>query len=165
MSCIQNLLYFIVFYWFVSLFFFFKQKTAYEMRISDWSSDVCSSDLGVGCAGQVHVVEDRFLAGDREGIRHTHSRRYGRVDPAGEGRQPFGYGQGIIIHDIVRSRFGRDRRHGRRYRVVYMDERPDPRAIADDRRHALADLLRARAVWTIPGARPIEESIAQHDTL
>src|SRR3546814_500318 len=28
-----------------SFFFFFKQKTAYEMRISDWSSDVCSSDL------------------------------------------------------------------------------------------------------------------------
>src|SRR3546814_2431241 len=28
-------------------FFFFKQKTAYEMRISDWSSDVCSSDLTV----------------------------------------------------------------------------------------------------------------------
>src|SRR3546814_4458615 len=33
-------------YWFHDmLFFFFKQKTAYEMRISDWSSDVCSSDL------------------------------------------------------------------------------------------------------------------------
>src|SRR3546814_8455143 len=32
--------------WFVVfIFFFFKQKTAYEMRISDWSSDVCSSDL------------------------------------------------------------------------------------------------------------------------
>src|SRR3546814_6200241 len=31
----------VVFFW----FFFFKQKTAYEMRISDWSSDVCSSDL------------------------------------------------------------------------------------------------------------------------
>src|SRR3546814_8877883 len=30
------------------LFFFFKQKTAYEMRISDWGSDVCSSDLVVG---------------------------------------------------------------------------------------------------------------------
>src|SRR3546814_6911160 len=29
----------------ISVFFFFKQKTAYEMRISDWSSDVCSSDL------------------------------------------------------------------------------------------------------------------------
>src|SRR3546814_20756478 len=32
-------------------FFFFKQKTAYEMRISDWSSDVCSSDLP-GCRGR-----------------------------------------------------------------------------------------------------------------
>src|SRR3546814_722514 len=32
-------------YPFMSVFFFFKQKTAYEMRISDWSSDVCSSDL------------------------------------------------------------------------------------------------------------------------
>src|SRR3546814_7360133 len=30
---------------FIYFFFFFKQKTAYEMRISDWSSDVCSSDL------------------------------------------------------------------------------------------------------------------------
>src|SRR3546814_5090128 len=30
---------------YVCFFFFFKQKTAYEMRISDWSSDVCSSDL------------------------------------------------------------------------------------------------------------------------
>src|SRR3546814_15896517 len=30
------------------IFFFFKQKTAYELRISDWSSDVCSSDLGIG---------------------------------------------------------------------------------------------------------------------
>src|SRR3546814_3902468 len=30
-----------------SCFFFFKQNTAYEVRISDWSSDVCSSDLGV----------------------------------------------------------------------------------------------------------------------
>src|SRR3546814_7508585 len=32
---------------YVGGFFFFKQKTAYEMRISDWSSDVCSSDLPV----------------------------------------------------------------------------------------------------------------------
>src|SRR3546814_5873603 len=34
-------------YYFID-FFFFKQKTAYEMRISDWSSDVCSSDLFAG---------------------------------------------------------------------------------------------------------------------
>src|SRR3546814_2785864 len=32
----------------VCVFFLFKQKTAYEMRISDWSSDVCSSDLELG---------------------------------------------------------------------------------------------------------------------
>src|SRR3546814_2217541 len=37
-------------------FFFFKQKTAYEMRISDWSSDVCSSDLN-GCFVQLACLE------------------------------------------------------------------------------------------------------------
>src|SRR3546814_10272912 len=37
-------------------FFFFKQKTAYEMRISDWSSDVCSSDLVAE-----HVSRDTLL--------------------------------------------------------------------------------------------------------
>src|SRR3546814_10011082 len=36
-------------------FFFFKQKTAYEMRISDWSSDVCSSDLSAGFSGLTSV--------------------------------------------------------------------------------------------------------------
>src|SRR3546814_1941361 len=46
-----------------SLFiFFFKQKTAYEIRISDWSSDVCSSDLkGIGII--FHQVENTFLPG------------------------------------------------------------------------------------------------------
>src|SRR3546814_2143088 len=39
-----------VLYW----FFFFKQKTAYEMRISDWSSDVCSSDLSILDAARGH---------------------------------------------------------------------------------------------------------------
>src|SRR3546814_15903657 len=41
-------------------FFFFKQKTAYEMRISDWSSDVCSSDLD---AGKALVMIGVLLAG------------------------------------------------------------------------------------------------------
>src|SRR3546814_2701944 len=35
--------------------FFFKQKTAYEMRISDWSSDVCSSDLHTQASQVAHV--------------------------------------------------------------------------------------------------------------
>src|SRR3546814_6683319 len=40
------------------IFFFFKQKTAYEMRISDWSSDVCSSDLEAPQASSVDIVID-----------------------------------------------------------------------------------------------------------
>src|SRR3546814_4734090 len=40
------------------LFFFFKQKTAYEMRISDWSSDVCSSDLDQSIGAQAPVAQD-----------------------------------------------------------------------------------------------------------
>src|SRR3546814_8580157 len=40
----------------VLFFFFFKQKTAYEMRISDWSSDVCSSDLDPGQQLLYHVT-------------------------------------------------------------------------------------------------------------
>src|SRR3546814_12917397 len=43
-------------------FFFFKQKTAYEMRISDWSSDVCSSDLTL-------ALRDAILAGKVQGPR------------------------------------------------------------------------------------------------
>src|SRR3546814_16415113 len=39
------------------MFFFFKQKTAYEMRISDWSSDVCSSDLSNFWWGAEHGHE------------------------------------------------------------------------------------------------------------
>src|SRR3546814_1853014 len=41
-------------------FFFFKQKTAYEMRISDWSSDVCSSDLAVAIAVAVGIAVQRI---------------------------------------------------------------------------------------------------------
>src|SRR3546814_3259300 len=37
-------------------FFFFKQKTAYEMRISDWSSDVCSSDLVIDAQENDRVI-------------------------------------------------------------------------------------------------------------
>src|SRR3546814_4359623 len=47
---------------FVIFFFFFKQKTAYEMRISDWSSDVCSSDLRGDHRLIRHVGEQRDLA-------------------------------------------------------------------------------------------------------
>src|SRR3546814_694687 len=55
-------------------FFFFKQKTAYEMRISDWSSDVCSSDLVAFHLGhRSHDVKDEL------------PRRPCRVDAIGDG--------------------------------------------------------------------------------
>src|SRR3546814_10218164 len=55
------------------LFFFFKQKTAYEMRISDWSSDVCSSDLQVNIYDQEHFMQilhiDSSISGDNSATR------------------------------------------------------------------------------------------------
>src|SRR3546814_4176411 len=53
---------FLVYFLLFDFFFFFKQKTAYEMRISDWSSDVCSSDLAAGwraaaCGGRRHLTQ------------------------------------------------------------------------------------------------------------
>src|SRR3546814_1061881 len=47
------------------LFFFFKQKTAYEMRISDWSSDVCSSDLSGGDISKSATQRDDIGVGQR----------------------------------------------------------------------------------------------------
>ena len=49
----------------VSFFFFFKQKTAYEIYQCDWSSDVCSSDLGLQDDGQLddaNETRDALLA-------------------------------------------------------------------------------------------------------
>src|SRR3546814_15591684 len=77
------------------LFFFFKQKTAYEMRISDWSSDVCSSDLGTiacpeikgkGCEPSVddrgaQIGHQRFVEPD---IMLGHQHRAQDLAPAAE---------------------------------------------------------------------------------
>src|SRR3546814_21159619 len=71
------------------LFFFFKQKTAYEMRISDWSSDVCSSDLpwlmGDGAdgrrfhrAGDPSHRPDRSTGGGSAGGGRSEERRVGK---------------------------------------------------------------------------------------
>src|SRR3546814_7341737 len=65
----------------IMLVCFFKQKTAYEMRISDWSSDVCSSDLaGVVPGGLRRGVEDRPGCGGRRA--HEYGGRHPRmIDP------------------------------------------------------------------------------------
>src|SRR3546814_2146331 len=59
------------------LFVFFKQKTAYEMRISDWSSDVCSSDLlvefekisGIGRVPDNEIATSDFGVSDDRGLQ------------------------------------------------------------------------------------------------
>src|SRR3546814_12111286 len=59
--------------------FFFKQRTANEMRISDWSSDVCSSDLAEA-EQACNAVGEAFGLADVEAARHLESRRRRVVD-------------------------------------------------------------------------------------
>src|SRR3546814_8973261 len=73
-----------------SFFFFFKQKTAYEMRISDWSSDVCSSDLGH--PGHRPRRHQNGRAGDERGGPQLHRKAAGpgtlpRAGQPGRGAQ------------------------------------------------------------------------------
>src|SRR3546814_10639685 len=60
-------------YLFFVVVFFFKQKTSYEMRISDWSSDVCSSDLAGSARPRAHsgrrcLIEPPFAVCSRSGV-------------------------------------------------------------------------------------------------
>src|SRR3546814_9510217 len=55
------------------MFFFFKQKTAYEMRISDWSSDVCSSDLVIRLALSASLRWARRAGGILLDFCHAHT--------------------------------------------------------------------------------------------
>src|SRR3546814_7381232 len=65
-SWFLSLLLFVIFFY---CFFFFKQKTAYEMRISDWSSDVCSSDLSSHALFLIDVRKPEMVSGLRaEGV-------------------------------------------------------------------------------------------------
>src|SRR3546814_4135887 len=71
-----------------NFFFFFKQKTAYEMRISDWSSDVCSSDLafagsGRSVSGHLRGSGSGTLA-HCGGLRLSLGPRYDEVSPKGK---------------------------------------------------------------------------------
>src|SRR3546814_17279343 len=63
------------------VFFFFKQKTAYEMRISDWSSDVCSSDLCLIATGIPYMGHGNMA---------QWSRIFGAVAPEVAGIRRFG---------------------------------------------------------------------------
>src|SRR3546814_11604441 len=58
----------------MSVVFFFKQKTAYEMRMSDWSSDVCSSDLLNGRVHRSTLAYDSVYANGLQADNHTLNR-------------------------------------------------------------------------------------------
>src|SRR3546814_1187697 len=75
----------IILFW----FFFFNQKTAYEMRISDWSSDVCSSDL-VGSARGAAAVDGRSprIEVDQHPAARQPVRALTQLDIADHGDQP-----------------------------------------------------------------------------
>src|SRR5213079_3546050 len=64
----------------VVIFFFFKQKTAYEITTGDWSSDVCSSDLGrrERPQGRQDRGEDRRVRRQGQGDRRSEERRVGK---------------------------------------------------------------------------------------
>src|SRR3546814_13749559 len=87
-------------------FFFFKQKTAYEMRISDWSSDVCSSDL---------LHREIRARQERQGrtVRRRHARRHDR-GAVGEGARPeillTDQGQAGLVRGQDGGRAGRQRK-------------------------------------------------------
>src|SRR3546814_18307624 len=73
------------------MLFFFKQKTAYEMRISDWSSDVCSSDLA---AADLIAFQAGKLSGRRQLRRDDFLCRHRRRAGRGNGR-PGARGTGL----------------------------------------------------------------------
>src|SRR3546814_9872812 len=84
----------VVGYYLSCCFFFFKQKTAYEMRISDWSSDVCSSDLG---HQRRRLRQFGVIGGER--LQH-------RAD-AEQSLGFLGEGKALALHHL-QSRLGRD---------------------------------------------------------
>src|SRR3546814_19100701 len=71
------------------VFFFFKQKTAYEMRISDWSSDVCSSDLLVSRLCEKRLENDISVRVDGP-LDHGFTKAPGGTDDDGVGESGFG---------------------------------------------------------------------------
>src|SRR3546814_7428246 len=100
--------------------FFFKQMTAYEMRISDWSSDVCSSDLVAGAGDGLGEVGQPLLGAERddglalrvqldaEAARVVGAERAAQAGDAARGRVAVRarIGQGLrqLVDDVMRRR-------------------------------------------------------------
>src|SRR3546814_12601591 len=83
--------------------FFFKQKTAYEMRISDWSSDVCSSDLDAGDGAQQNRLAGAGRPADHDGLARL-DREVDAVEHHGAAEALLDADDGEIGHDLTPSR-------------------------------------------------------------
>src|SRR3546814_10672042 len=101
------------------IFIFFKQKTTYELRISDWSSDVCSSDLlgGEAAVGMRRVERTQLDAGQ-------------------------GFPRQDLAHHFALHGLGDDAVAAAR--VVLRRRDDDDVAVAIDRQHAVAEIGRAQ---------------------
>src|SRR3546814_6652039 len=75
--------------------FFFKQKTAYEMRISDWSSDVCSSDL----KPMITALLGHALIATEDPQYFAEARQILRLSIARDGENPFAWYQLGLVYD------------------------------------------------------------------
>src|SRR3546814_6748890 len=119
-------------------FFFFKQKTAYEMRISDWSSDVCSSDLedGADCQQPAQQLRPACIARQR---RDAFDQLAGDALQGGfEGAAGPG---GVHGGAPVCSRWGTPSI----FRTTPAPRHARPSAIAGDSRHPSAPVVQARS--------------------
>src|SRR3546814_19127679 len=132
------------------VFFFFKQKTAYEMRISDWSSDVCSSDLRLEPAAKLidqregaeaeqgdvlvdasHLgYRDRAQPEDRREVdedierqpEHRHHGADRRPEPL---FQELRHGVDFIFQEDRQEQFADDKQRQRRHPLIESDRKPD----------------------------------------
>src|SRR3546814_4542544 len=82
------------------LFFFFKQKTAYEMRISDWSSDVCSSDLEAVLGTAVMLVGENSRT--VSGAVSTKLEQINKTLPKGITAEPV-YDRTVLVDKTIRT--------------------------------------------------------------
>src|SRR3546814_2433055 len=128
-------------------FFFFKQKTAYEMRISDWSSDVCSSDLvglalGRGACGALRprpaeppADAERAVQLQRGGGRRQ---RHGEPRRSAHGRRP-----GHAVRGRPRRRLPRRLRPGEPRSLALHDrDRPVRQSRSEEHTSELQSLMR-----------------------
>src|SRR3546814_3320718 len=92
---------------YLCVFFFFKQKTAYEMRISDWSSDVCSSDLRDATLAAPLRVTVQLLVKETNEIKEQEIFMGDFPLMTDKGTFIINGAERVVVSQLVRSQIGR----------------------------------------------------------